>query len=1027
MTSVLNLFSNFDDLSKKKTINDYACDFKEKKLDDKINSPSMTQGEKYNKYQNKIKKNLEKKIYKSGILEGFEKLNLSNNGLTMQTDNVIKSNDYSSQQTTIENLRSKYEETLKTYKKLIATITGVTTEYLDRVNTNNPYLGKNVCLTGGACGYVTNQGVFKWYPSDNNYTYNSTAGKNGCPSTPYMQIDGPITSGNERTPGSVIGSNPKLIVGTPMVAGQSCGNEGENVFVNSLVKDPTQSYLGCYNNLPQVTTVRYNPVMGPTNEANGFRSYASTIYHSDNNSFGPWKAFDDNMYTWWHSFADSDGWQYQDGKYIGNNSISYIDANGSENIAKGDFLQLDNPNYSLIPLVKYDILGRLDCCGSPNGRDPGTWYILGWNPSEQKWYEVDYHTNESFNYKSKTFTVPNPKPYGSYLIITTIVGDGSAPADQRTCVQISTWTLYTTSDYVNTSKPSMTNVGKMTVDQCSQYALTSGNQFFGLQEVDNNGVGNCMISNTQAGLQVYGDAYTYVPVAIWSSNTGGNSGIASLSNNGTLSVYNSTGQSIFSTDSSTAKPGNYIGCYNDCYGGRALPTPITLGNNAGSTYDSCSTAATNGNWKYFGLQYTQPSGTSECWVGNDIGAGRAMGKATNCFTQGGTEVGSVCSNAIFSTNPTEGSFYYLALQDDGNMCIYRGSSPNDYQGTIFCTMTNGQQKEPNPNFAAKKGKTGEPYMLSGMNLAPGEFIGSNDGSIYLIMQTDGNLVLYTSTRTTACSASAAVSNMQIGNSNVNSVYKLDTLGNKNEIGKLAYIDENSKLHQYPTNNRKENNEYSLVATGIDSWGNDIPGAAYGGATLESCKTSCNENPNCGGFVMDNARTTCWPKTPSFYPNGNIGISNDRNIYYRSQSPISPPFGASETVKNTDTITYQNYINGGNFDTSYGLANATSIQKQQLADLESQMNLLSSQIVNLTGKFGNSSSQAETQAIKNVRGLKGYLQDYKGTNTKISEVTIGVDNILNDSDIVVLQKNYNYLFWSILATGAVLVTMNIVKK
>jgi len=36
-------------------------------------------------------------------------------------------------------------------------------------------------------------------------------------------------------------------------------------------------------------------------------------------------------------------------------------------------------------------------------------------------------------------------------------------------------------------------------------------------------------------------------------------------------------------------------------------------------------------------------------------------------------------------------------------------------------------------------------------------------------------------------------------------------------------------------------------------------------------------------------------------------------------------------------------------------------------------------------------------------------------------------ILNDSDIVVLQKNYSYLFWTILATGTVLVTMNIAKK
>ena len=33
-------------------------------------------------------------------------------------------------------------------------------------------------------------------------------------------------------------------------------------------------------------------------------------------------------------------------------------------------------------------------------------------------------------------------------------------------------------------------------------------------------------------------------------------------------------------------------------------------------------------------------------------------------------------------------------------------------------------------------------------------------------------------------------------------------------------------------------------------------------------------------------------------------------------------------------------------------------------------------------------------------------------------------ILENSDIVVLQKNYEYMFWSILAAGTVLVAMNI---
>jgi hypothetical protein len=39
----------------------------------------------------------------------------------------------------------------------------------------------------------------------------------------------------------------------------------------------------------------------------------------------------------------------------------------------------------------------------------------------------------------------------------------------------------------------------------------------------------------------------------------------------------------------------------------------------------------------------------------------------------------------------------------------------------------------------------------------------------------------------------------------------------------------------------------------------------------------------------------------------------------------------------------------------------------------------------------------------------------------------MDSIVNDSDINVLKENYNYYFWSILAVGVVLVSMNILKN
>jgi len=96
-------------------------------------------------------------------------------------------------------------------------------------------------------------------------------------------------------------------------------------------------------------------------------------------------------------------------------------------------------------------------------------------------------------------------------------------------------------------------------------------------------------------------------------------------------------------------------------------------------------------------------------------------------------------------------------------------------------------------------------------------------------------------------------------------------------------------------------------------------------------------------------------------------------------------------------------------------------------LQTKLNLLSNQITNFTNKFGTGSQNAEQQSLKNVAGLKGYLNDLTQNTNKINNFNNSIDNIVNDSDIVVLQKNYDYLFWSILAAGTVLISMNIIKK
>lgn len=1041
MTSITNLFSNFTDLTKTKSVTDNGYLYPKNKNESFLytSTPALTQGDQFKNYQNKIKKNLERKANQLSGIEGFtgnrlklDKMNLTADGLALQSNKIITSNDYSSQQGTLQNLRTQYETILKQYNALLAKYTGISNDYIKRVGSNNPYLGKNIRFTNGTVFYVTNQGVAKLYPSMD--VYNSVNGLNGCPASGYIDIN-TVWNDKYNTPGSIIPTQPPLIVGTPMIARQSCGNEGKNVFVNTMVSNAQSKYVGCYNDQPPPTNINFAPLMNATNSVNGFTCSASSVYADDNNSVGAWRAFDKDPATYWHTQVDyiigntSTSYDGTTGLYIGTAQQQVLTKNNETITVKGEWLQMNCP--SQYTLNSYSLLGRQDCCGQPSGRDPNTWYILGLNAGDGSWSEVDYQENQSFNWQKMTYTISNPKPYTSYLIIVPIVGDANAPAGSRNCLQIAEWEMLsagaTTDDSTTSAMIWNPNViGYVQPEQCASYAAENGYKYYGLQGAKDDGTVACLVSQDIVRAQMYGEAVSSTPINLWASYT--SDGVsATLTKFGSLSVYNSAGTAVYSSDNSTANPGNYIGCYNDCTGGRALPTALTVGANAGSTYQTCSSAAQQGNWKYFGLQFTQPSGTSECWVGNDLNAGMAMGVANNCITANGVPAGGTCSNAIYTTDETAGSVYILILQDDGNMCVYRGTSPSNMQSpAIWCSMTNGKQQQANPQFAASKGKYGQNWIASGSTLAPGDFVGSNDGSIYLMLQTDGNLVLNTFSSGLACPKNS--SGTTVGADFINALYEIDAVGNASNIGKLAYIDENADLHSYPSDNKKYTSNYTEISRGMDTPGNDIPGAAYGNATLESCQTTCNNNPDCGGIVTNAAGNVCWPKTSAMYPNGGPLVANaDRIIYLRNQTPQVSPIGVSDTTNNIDTIQYQQYVNGGNLDSEYGLAKLTSVQKQQLQDMRAQLDLLAQQINDYTNKFGNGSESAELQMGKNVIGLGKYLTDLKVTDQRITNFGTTMDNILNDSDIVVLQKNYDYLFWTILAAGTVLVAMNLVKK
>ena len=892
-----------------------------------------------------------------------------------------------------------YKKTLTKYENLVAEINGATSGYLDRINPNNPYLNKTIQFPSGEIAYVTNQGVAKYVPS-----------KDIMKGTAIPQTTIPINIPWDiaySKPGATLPTTPPLLSGSPLKMGQGVGNEGVNVFVNKLLDNPTAKYEGCYTDNPAQPSMTFIGGTPPTPDLIRNGTFSQSAIQGNSYQYLTWNT---SLIPGWNFNCvlvnNSTAWGFP---------MPYPNGNQCACIQMNQQLWT-NVWINLSPGVTYTLTfsacGRtsFDGSGKANpinvGVEGKTFYTL--NAAIGKW-----------NTYSTTFTVQSAG--GQRL---SFIGNWTT-TDRSTAIQNVVLTDGTPKG------------GSYTYDNCKSAAVDAGYQYFALQNVDSSSSkGFCAVSNSQPAATRLGKSLVPNKIAaLWSSNTQGQTGnSAILSMSGALSVINSSGASVFSTPSNNANPANFIGCYVDGWR-RALPLLNTNGTLSSTTtiwnrtkidntVSSAAAYARANNYKYFSIQAANTSnGQGQAGFSNDLAQATRYGKASNCNKVRGSSivVGGGWSNAIYSADGVT-SNYYLILQDDGNMCIYRGTGPNDNQGFIWASGTNGKQLSPNPQYAAVKGKYGKNWMASGSTLAAGDFLGSNNGNLALMMQSDGNLALYTFTMVDSCKK------MSDGNTgggvSANALYNIGNTGVPSSMTQVAYIDENSELHQYPSSNTQYSNTYTKMPGTITS-GGDIPGGYYRNTNVNNCQAACNKNSECAGFLF--SQNECALKNSKMYPNSARAAAPGIDLYLRGKTPITPPFGATNATNNIDSVRYNKYVDGGALGKNYGLANANSSQKQQLSKLQTKLDQLTRKLTNLTGRLGNGSLQAEAQIKTNEQGVEEYLQDLGSNNDKIDLFSTSIENILSDSDIVVLQKNYDYLFWSILATGTVVVAMNIVKK
>lgn len=332
--------------------------------------------------------------------------------------------------------------------------------------------------------------------------------------------------------------------------------------------------------------------------------------------------------------------------------------------------------------------------------------------------------------------------------------------------------------------------------------------------------------------------------------------------------------------------------------------------------------------------------------------------------------------------------FYLVVQDDGNLVIY-GGNPRNWGSVPWATYTNGQQQSPNPAWAPPNGKTRTNYLSSADTpMAPGEWIGSPSGNMMLLMQQDGNLVLYTSnssykTNMTPC-AMDSNSKQDIGGMFTQALFSWPTSGNPALLGKVGYISDDGMLSEYPPEMVKLGSTFTIMPqTDVPNDGN-LPNGYIANSTPQSCEAAClnyTGNTECTGATFIPAWKGCNLK-------GNINGFNINDMTKREHNV------ATETmllVRNRVALSTANHCGGDhvapqNVDSTNwnGIPNAgVQMEEDSLCGLSSLLSETSAQIrplqENAQGiyhKTGSTNSKINTESTSALNTLMANLP--KGT-------------------------------------------------
>lgn len=620
--------------------------------------------------------------------------------------------------------------------------------------------------------------------------------------------------------------------------------------------------------------------------------------------------------------------------------------------------------------------------------------------------------------------------------------------------------------YNNTDKSSgdgskaMTDLGSMTFNECLTSALNNGYTFFGVSQDSNNAGGTplqCRVANDLATAQKYGSPDSSTPVLLWESGTtnntdGGGSGgsnSCSVTDEGLLVVRDGSGtQILFQTDNA---PKECVG------GGKMRNLSATYGGNCdkGDAVETGNaTAAVISTFN----SLTSPSTFSFLINGDNIGGNPAEGcskKSWDATYQCGNQskvqhIGDARGKYAKFDCEAEAAkcTFSFILNNNGSACLCRGENANNQ---LWCapTATISDKLVANTKYAAKNGKTGANRLRTNQTLFSGEWIGSNNGSLRLIMQSDGNLCLYGYTAVKTCVSQTQSNNKTTVNvgatPDINAVYEITNAGDakRDSLGKMGYIDQNDVLHPYGKDALEYGDKYTIYQN-MNSMGNDL-------ATISpvvdasACQAECNKRgaTECAGFSFEGNAQLCYLKNSGMYPATTSTLTAQNGVTTGVRLPQVKGQTKSGTIK-MSAEKYDAYVKGDTVN-STSKANtynpfysAINSMTPEFDKVNQDLNKMGMRLGKGTDAMGsqidnNQKTFASNQA-RMLKSIQSYKDKYSGeqqqqplegmTNMRDLQSLRGMED---DSELIVTHENMRYIYWMLVAMGLITACLVVSRK